>query len=79
MAGQVELADDLRPQQRHDVRTHGELEARKHFFRHGGAAENVPPLEDEHFAASSSEVRRVDEPVMTAADDDDVVFHNAEC
>ena len=36
---QIEIADDLRPQQRHDVRADRELEAGKYFFRHGGAAE----------------------------------------
>ena len=76
---QIELPDDLRPQQRDDVRAHRELEARKDLFGDCRAADNVPPLEDQHLASSARQVGGVDEPVMPAADDDDVVVRHLQC
>ena len=73
MARQVELADDLGPQQRDDVRADRELEAREDLFGDGRAAEHVPPLEHEHLAPRAREIGRVHEAVVAAADDDDVV------
>ncbi len=70
---QVELADDLRPQQRHDVRADRELEAGKDLFGHGGAAEDVPALEHQHLAARAREIGGVHQAVVPAADDDHVV------
>ena len=77
MPRQVELADDLRPQQRHDVRADREVEAGKHFFGDGGAAEHVPPLEHEHLAAGAREVGGRGQAVVAAADDDRVVAHQS--
>ena len=72
---QIELADDLRPQQRHDVRADRELEAGKDLFGDGGAAEHVAPLEHEHLPSRAREIRGVDQAVVAAADDDGVVVH----
>ena len=72
--GQVQLADDLGPQQRDDVGADRELEAREHLLGDGGAAEHVAALEHEHLLARAREVGRGDEPVVPAADDDRVVF-----
>ena len=55
-ARQIELADDLRPEQRDDVRADGEAKAREDLFGHRGAAEDVAPLEHEHLAAGAREV-----------------------
>ena len=55
----------------------GELEAGKDLLGHGGAAEDVAPLEDEHLSARAREVGGVDEAVVAAADDDDVVGHES--
>ena len=74
MARQIELADDLRPQQRDDVRADRELEARKHFFGDRRAAEHVPPLEHEDLPPRAREIRGVDQAVVAAADDDDVEY-----
>ena len=74
MARQVEVADDLGPQQRDDVGADRELEAGEDLFGDRGAAEHVPPLEDEHLLPGPREVGGVDEAVVPAADDDDVVL-----
>ena len=70
---QVELADDLGPQQRHDVRAHREPEAGDDLLGDCRAAEHVPPLEDEHLSARAGHVGGVHEPVVPAAEDDAVV------
>ena len=73
MAGEVQLADDLGPQQRDDVGADGELEAGEHFLGDRCAAEHVTPLEDEDLASRAGEVGGVDESVVAAADHDGVV------
>ena len=73
---QVELPDDLRPQQRDDVGADRELEPRKHFLGDRGAAHQVPPLEHQHLAPGPRQVRGVDEPVVPAADDDHVIVRH---
>src|SRR5258706_14892420 len=73
VARELELADDLRAQQAHHVREDGEAKAGEHFLAHRGAAHALATLEDQHLAAGSREIRRTGEPVVAAADDDDVV------
>ena len=72
--GEVEVADDLGPQQRDDVGAHRELEAREDFLGHRRAAEHVTPFEDENFLSGAREVGGVDQAVVPASDDDDVVL-----
>ena len=74
VAGKVEVANDFRPQQRDDVGANGKLESGEDFFGDGGAAEDVTAFEHEDFLAGAGEVGGVDEAVVAAADDDDVVF-----
>ena len=62
------------PQQRDDVGADRELEAREDLFGDGRAAEHVAALEHEHLLARAREIGGVDEAVVAAADDDDVVF-----
>ena len=76
---QIEVADDLRPQQRHDVRADRELEAGKDFFGDGGAAEHVAPLEHEDLPARAREVGGGGQPVVASADDDGVISHTRDC
>ena len=71
--GQVQLADDLGPEQADDVREDREAEAREDLLGHRGAAEDVALLEDERLEAGPREVRRADQAVVAAADDDRVV------
>ena len=74
VARQVEIADDLGSQQRHHVRAHRKLEPRKDFLGDGGAAEHMPSFEHENLLACFRKIRGVDQPVVAAADYDDVVF-----
>ncbi len=76
---QVELPDDLRAEKRDDVRADGELESREHFLGDCGTTDHVTPLEDQHLPAGASQVGRIDEPIVAAADDDDVVVRHYQC
>ena len=76
VAGQVEVADDLRPQQRHHVRRHRELEAGEHLFGDRRATEHVTTLEHEHLASCARQVGRTGQAVVAAADDDRVILHS---
>ena len=78
VARQVEIANDLRTQQRDDVRADGDVEAGKHFLGDRGAAEHVPALEHEHTAACARQICRVRQAVVAAADHDDVVLWHIE-
>ncbi len=73
VARQIEIADDLGPQQAHHVREHREGEAREDLPAHRGAAHLVGLLEHEHALAGAREVGRVHQSVVPAADDDRVV------
>ena len=66
MTGQVELANDLRPEQRDDVRADRIAEAGKELLGNGGAAEDVPPLEDQHLPAGTGEIRGGGQAVVAA-------------
>ena len=71
---ELELADDLRAQQAHDV---GELRtaiARNDFLGHRGAADDLAPLEDHDLLARAREIRAGDQAVMARADHDRIVL-----
>src|SRR6267143_6529158 len=74
MTRQVEFTNDLGTQQRHDVRTNREFEARKNFFRHSRAAKHVSSLQHQHTLARPREIRGINQAVVAAADYDDIVF-----
>ena len=71
---QLQLADDLGPEQRHDVRTDGKLEPGDDLFGDGRAADDVTPLDDEHLATRARQIRRRRQAVVPGADDDGVVL-----
>ena len=71
---QVEVADDLRAEERDDVGADRVLEARIDLLGDRRAAEHVAPLEHEHLAPRAREIRRVHQAVVAAADDDDIVI-----
>ena len=77
MPRQLELADDLRPQQAHDVGEDREAEAREHLLAPGRAADALAALEHQHLAPGTREVRGASEAVVSAADDDGVVSLHA--
>ena len=74
VAGQIEFANDLRPQQRDDVGADRKLEAGKDLLGTGSSAENVPALENQNFLAGFGEIGGVDQAVVAAANDDGVVL-----
>src|SRR5439155_18418331 len=73
VARQVQLADDLGPQQRDHVRADREVEAGEDLLGDRGATHDVPALQDQDLLAGAREVRRVDEAVVPGPDDDRVV------
>jgi hypothetical protein len=70
---QLEVLDDLGPEQAQRVRERREPEAGAELLGDRGATDEVPPLEDEDLEAGLGEVRPVHEAVVTTADDDRVV------
>ena len=74
VAGQVELADDLRAHQAHHVREHAVAEAREDLFGDGGAADERSRLQHADIQTGTRQVGRMDEAVVAAADYDDVVL-----
>ena len=70
---QLEVADDLGPQQRHDVGEDREAEAREDLLGDRRAAEHVALLEDERLEPGAGEICGADEAVVAATDDDGVV------
>jgi hypothetical protein len=73
MSRQIELANNLRTQQRDDVRTNRKLKTRKHFFRHGGSAKHMTPFEHEHFLSGPCKICGINQTVVSAANNYDVV------
>ena len=74
VACQLELADDLGPQQADHVRRDTELESGNDLLGDRCATEHGAALQDEHAPAGSRQVRRTGEAVVSAADDDRVVW-----
>ena len=73
MARQVQVANNLRTQQRHNVRAHGKLEARHDFFGARSAAQHMPALQHEHLLAGSSQIGSIDQAIVASANHDHVV------
>src|SRR5437870_10855200 len=74
MSWQIEFANDLRTQERNDVRANRKLESGKDFFRYRGAAEHMPAFEYQHTLTCAREICSVDQAIVAAADDDRIVF-----
>ena len=70
---ELEVVDDVRPEQAQGVRERGEPEARPQLLRDRRAAHEVAPLEDEGLQAGLGEVGAVRQAVVAAPDDDGVV------
>ena len=69
---QVELVDDLRPQQAQRVGERREREARHQLLGDRGAADEVVLLQHQRAQPGLAEVRRVGEAVVAATHDDRV-------
>src|SRR6185503_19563137 len=72
---QIELTDDLGPEQRHHVRTDGIPESGEDFFGDRRAAKHMAALEDEYLLPGAREIGGGGESVVPSADDDCVVTH----
>ena len=70
---ELEVVDDVRPQQREGVREGREPEARMELLGDRGTAHERPALEHEHLEARLREIGAVRQAVVAAADDDGVV------
>ena len=70
VAGKIEVANDLRPQQRDDVGADRELESGEDFFGDRRAAEHVPALEHQNFFPGARQIGGVGQAVVASADDD---------
>ena len=77
MARKIEIANDLRTQQRDHVGAHRELESGENFFGDGSAAEHVTAFEHENFLPRARQIGGGGEAVVASADDDYVVFRVA--
>jgi len=73
VAGEIEFANDFGAEERDYVRAFGEKEAGDDFFGNGGAAEDAAAFEDDHFFTGFGQVGGVDEAIVTASDDNDIV------
>ena len=73
VVGKIQFADDFGAEQRYDIGTFGEEEARDDFLGDGGAAEDAATLEDQHFFSGFGQIGCVHEAVVTASDDDHIV------
>ena len=77
MAREIEVANDLRPEQRDDIGADGEFKSGENFFRNRGPAEHMAALQYENFLAGARQVGGIGEAIVASADDDDVVFRFA--
>ena len=73
VAREIEVANNFRAKKRDDVRKNGKFEAGNDFFGDSGAAENVAAFENKDFLPRFREVSRIDEAVVAATDDNNVV------
>jgi len=73
VVGKIQLTNDFGAEERDYVRAFGEKEAWDDFFGDGGAAEHAAALQDDHFFPGFGQVGGVDEAIVTASDDNDIV------
>ena len=69
---ELEVFDDLRPEESRHVGGGTDLESRRDLVRDARAANAIRPLHNEHAESRLREVVRSDQAVMSCADDDDV-------
>ncbi len=70
---EIEIPDDLGPEQAVDVGGRGHLEAGPQLLGDAGAAQHFAALEYQHFDPGPGEVRGGDQTVVATADNDEVV------
>jgi hypothetical protein len=72
MRMQIEIANDLRVQQRNRVRRNRVAESRMEFLRDCRAADDVTSFEHRHLQTSRCEIRSADQAVVAATDDQNI-------
>ncbi len=72
--GQLQLVDDVGPEQRQRIGEGGEPEAGMQLFGDGRSAHEVAALDDQGFQPGPGQVGAVGEAVVASADDDGVVL-----
>ena len=73
MTWKVEIANDLRPQQRNYIRANRELKPRHDLFGHGGATKHMAALQQQNFFSGACQVGGVHQAVVAAANHNYVV------
>jgi hypothetical protein len=73
VVGEIQLANDFGAEERDYVGTFGKEEAGDDFFSDSGAAEDAAALKDDNFFAGFGQVGGVDQAIVTASDDNDIV------
>jgi hypothetical protein len=71
--GQLQVADDARVQEAHDVGEARGTEARHELLRHRRAAEDLAPLEHQHPKARLCKICPAHQSVVAGPDHDDIV------
>src|SRR4029077_2254103 len=71
---ELEIANDLGSEQAYHVRENREFESWKYFFGDGRPTDERTSLQHEGLSPGAREVRRGDEAVVPAADDDRIVL-----
>ncbi len=74
LARQVHVGDHLGVQQRDRVAGDGVAEAGVELLGHRRAADDVAALQHRHLQSGAGEIEGADQPVVAAADDDDVAL-----
>ena len=74
MLGQLELVDDLRAEQAQGIGERGETETRMELLGDGGAADQMPALQDQRAQSCLGQIGAVHQAVVTASDHDRVEF-----
>src|SRR6202521_3840552 len=77
VAGKIEVANDLGPQQRDDIRANGKLEAGKNFLRTSRAAKDVAALQHHHFLSRFRQIGGIGKAVVASTNDDYVILRTA--
>ena len=72
MAGELEIADDLGPEQALHICRRGDLEAWPELLGDTSAPDQLPALEDEHPTARPCEVRGRHQPIVPGTHDENV-------
>ena len=75
--GEPQIGDDFRIEQRHRIGGDRIAETGVKFFRHGGAASHVAPLQHHHLQSGHRQIGGTDETVVPATYDNGIVHKDS--